>query len=82
MAPNHLFDQAKTLKAILERDDVDIMEELFANQLSMEMRLLHHIIRRILFSKIDRFDFISETDAIIIQHIIQSIHLNLPISVG
>ena len=37
-----LSDRAKTLKLVLQTQEVDVMEELFMNQLSMKMQL-HHI---------------------------------------
>lgn len=63
---------------ILERSDVKGITELFANRLSVEMRLLHHILGRILFSKTGRFDFISERDIVIMYYLIQGVPLNLP----
>ena len=43
-----------TLKLILGRDDVNLIENIPASQLSIEMRLLHNIIRRIIFLKVVR----------------------------
>ena len=70
MPPTRLSNKAAALRAILEIEDVDVIEELFANQLSMEMYLLHHIIGRILFSKTGHFDFVFERDLIVMQHIL------------
>ena len=64
-----LSDKAEALRMELEIEDVDVIKELFMNQLSIEMQLLHHIIGRMLFSKIDRFDFISKRDLMV--HVLQ-----------
>ena len=45
--------------------------ELLANQLTVEMRLLHSFITHILFSKIERFDFISDRDLGIMKCIVE-----------
>ena len=45
--------------------------ELLANQLTVEMRLLHSFITHILFSKIKRFDFISDRDLGIMKCIVE-----------
>lgn len=54
------------------------MEEVLVNQLSMEMRLLPHIIGYIFFSRMARFDFMSKRDIMVMYHVVQVIHLNLP----
>ena len=51
-----------TLKLILGRDNINLIENISANQLFAEMCLLHNIIDRILFSKVGGFDFISKRD--------------------
>ena len=49
-----------------------------ANQLFVEMRLLHSFISHILFPKIGQFDFISNRDLIIMQSIVKKVQINLP----
>lgn len=59
------------------REDVSKIDEVFTNQLSPEMRLLHHIINRLLFPKIGRFDHVSERDILVMHHIMNVYPLNL-----
>ena len=58
-APTIHYEREVTHKLILGRDNVNPIENIPTSQLSAEMRLLHNIIERILFSKVGRFDFIS-----------------------
>ena len=51
-----LINKSDSLWFILEREDVCEIEVLHANQLSVEMCLLHHVISRIFFPKTRRFD--------------------------
>ena len=77
-APTIHSDREVTLKLILGRDDVNPIDNVSASQLSVEMRLLHNIIERILFPKVGRFDFIFERDLILMHSIIEGIPINLP----
>lgn len=56
------LDKEKVFGCILERDDVQGILVVMSNQLSMEMRLLHHISTQILVLKIGQFDFITERE--------------------
>ena len=49
-----------------------------ANQLLVEIWLLHHIVSQIFLPKVERFDFIIEHDILIMFHVVQGITLNLP----
>ena len=57
-----LEDIIDGLKCILEKDDVTGIDIVQANQLSVELRFLHHIISRIIFPKTGRFDWVTERD--------------------
>lgn len=65
-----LKDRKLGVQTILGREDVNEVEDVFANQLSLEMRLLHHMINRILFPKIESFDYVFEWDILVMYHII------------
>ena len=74
-----VYDEREaTLRLILGRKDVGPLDVVSANQLPLEMRLLHSIVTHILFPKIDRFDFILERDLIIMHYILDEYPLNLP----
>ena len=60
-----LVDKEATIRQIIGKNAIYINEKLLANQLSVEMRLLHRFISHILFSKIGRFDFASDRDLVI-----------------
>lgn len=49
-----------------------------ANQLSIEMHLLHHIIMRIFIPKTRRFNFITKRELLLMYHLVWGIFLNLP----
>lgn len=51
-----LMKKIDGLRVILERDDIRNFRNLQANQLSVEMRLLHYMVSKIFFSKTGRFD--------------------------
>lgn len=66
------------LKVILERDDFQDLKNLQANGLSVEMRLLHNMVNRIFFSKMERFDWVTEKDTAFMYYLIQGKPINLP----
>ena len=70
-----LPDKQDGLKAIVGRDDV--VGDMLAHTLSLEMRLLHHMIGGIFIPKLGQFDFISERELMVMYHIIRGIPLNL-----
>ena len=73
-----LEDRAEGLKCILEKEDVSGIDLVQANQLSVEIRLLHHIISRIIFPKTGRFDWVTERDVSLMYFLINGIKVNLP----
>ncbi|XP_038972044.1 uncharacterized protein LOC120104630 [Phoenix dactylifera] len=66
------------IQYLLGTENVSPLEQISANRLSVENRLLHHIVSRILFSKTGRFDFVSERDILVIFHILNGSPLSLP----
>lgn len=56
---------------------MDELEEVLANHLLVEMRLLHYIVNHIFFPKMGRFDFISKRDIMVMFHVVRGIPLNL-----
>ena len=73
-----LEDRTEGLKCILEKEDVSGIDLVQANQLSVEIRLLHHIISRIIFPKTGRFDWVTERDVSLMYFLINGIKVNLP----
>lgn len=65
------------LRCVLDRLGVGRIDDLISSPLSIGMRLLHHIIRRIFIPKTGRFDFVSERELAMMYHLIQSIPMNL-----
>ena len=57
-------ERVKTLRLILGRSNVKGVIHVHANQLSLEMRLLHNIISRIFLPRTGRFDWVSERDLV------------------
>ena len=49
-----------------------------ANQLLVEMRLLHHIMARILLPKTGRFDFITERELMLMVCLTQRMQVDIP----
>ena len=78
ITPSIHSDRKCTPKLILGRDEVNPLDVISASQLSVQMGLLHSIISDILYSKIGRFNFLSEWDLIIMHYILEKITLNLP----
>ena len=71
-------DREVAFRCILEREDVRGISVVTANQLSLEMRLLHHITARILLPKTGRFDFITERELMVMTSLIERRQINLP----
>lgn len=65
------------MRYVLDRDDVDKIRDLIASTLSINMRLLHHIIRRIFIFKTDIFDFVSKRKLALMYYLIQGTSMNL-----
>lgn len=68
----------KTGKYVLDRDDVDGIGNLIAGTLSIDMRLLHHIIKRVFIPKTGWFDFVFERELALMYHLIHGTSMNLP----
>ena len=64
-AATSISDREHAFRCILECEDVSGISTVAANQLSLEMRVLHHIIARILIPKSGRFDFITERELVL-----------------
>ena len=73
-----LEDRLDGLRCVLEREDVTGIDLVQANQLLVELRLLHHIISRIIFPKTRRFDWVTERDISLIYFLINGVQVNLP----
>ena len=70
-------DRGATLRLIFGRKDINPLEKIPVSQLLAEMRLLHSIISHILFSRMDRFDFLLDRDLIFMHCTIEEISINL-----
>ena len=66
------------LRTVLEKRSVSDLRSFQANQLSLEMRLLHNMVSRIFFLKIGRFDWVTERDIAFIHFLINGDQINLP----
>ena len=77
-AATTISDRELAFRCILEREDVSGISTVSANQLSLEMRVLHHIIARILIPKSGRFDFITEHELVLMVSLSQRTPINLP----
>ena len=73
-----LENRLEGLKYILEKEDVSGIDLVQANQLTVELRLLHHIISRIVFPKTGRFDWVTERDISLMYFLINGVKVNLP----
>lgn len=62
----------------MERDDVQGISVVVTNQLSMEIRLLHHVLAQILVLKTGCFDFITKRELMLMVVIIQWTVINMP----
>ena len=65
------------LRIVLENKNVTDLRSLQANQLSLEMRLLHNMVRRIFFPKIGRFDWVTERDIVFMHFLVNGDQINL-----
>ena len=77
-AATSISNREHAFRCILEREDVSGISTVAANQLSLEMRVLHHIIARILIPKSGRFDFITEHELVLMVSLRQRTPINLP----
>ena len=75
---NHLLDREAGIRCILGRDDIRGVTTVSAIQLSVEMRLLHHIVARIFLPKTGRFDYITERELMLMTTLAQGLILNIP----
>lgn len=73
---DRLSDKKEGLKLIMGRDD--IVGDVWAKTLCLEMRLLHHMIGGIFIPKLGRFDFVSERELMVMFYIVKGMPLNLP----
>ena len=73
-----LENKEDTARMIIGDHATYVNGELLANQLTVEMRLLHSFVTHIIFSKIGRFDFIFDRDLVIMECIMEQKQINLP----
>lgn len=74
----HLKKKIDSLRTILERKNGKNVKNLHANQLSLEMRLLHNIDNRIFFSKTGCFNWVTKRDVVFMYYMIKGQPINLP----
>ena len=55
----------------------DMKGDIIASSLTLEMRLLHHMIGGILIPKLRRHDFVSEMELMVMYYIVRGMPLNL-----
>ena len=65
-----LDKKGEGLKTILEKKNVTDLRSIQANQLSLEMRLLHNMVSRIFFPKTRRFDWVTERDIAFMHYLV------------
>lgn len=73
-----LADRKTSLRCVLDREDIAGIGDLMANTLSIDLRLLHHIIEWIFLPKIGRFDFVSKRGLVLMYYLIQVTSMSLP----
>ena len=66
------------LRSILRRHDVEGFMKIETKDLSVKMRLFHHMISRIFFSRGRRYNLMTGWDICLMHHIISKSPLNLP----
>ena len=66
------------LRTILGRDNVEGFLKIEAMDLSVEMKLLHHMVSRIFFPRGGRYDLMTSKDICLMHHVISETPLNLP----
>ena len=72
-----IASQRAVLKPV-RRDNVASFMKIEAKDLSVEMRLLHHMISRIFFPRGRRYDLMTGWDICLMHHVISESPLNLP----
>lgn len=75
---DHLENRNEGISTILNREIIEDWTEISANQLNAEMRLLHYMINKMFFPKIEKFDHVSKRDILVMHHVTQELPLNLP----
>jgi len=78
LATNCVGDRDAVFRCILEQEDVRGVSSISTSQLSMEMRVLHHIIALISLQKTGMFDFIIERELVVMVTLTQRTAINLP----
>ena len=58
------------LRTILGRDDVEGFLKIEAKDLSVKMRLLHHMVSKIFFSREGRYDLMTGRDICLMHHVV------------
>lgn len=76
MAANAPSDRGAALSRLIGKNVAKI-KKIRANQLPLELRLLHNICSMVLFPKTDRFEYVSERDIVIMDSVITDQSLNL-----
>ena len=61
----------------MDNENIDTEKNYFIKDFTPQMRLLNHIVNKIFFSKIDRFDFVNQRDLYIMYHILMEKLTNL-----
>ena len=59
----------ESLIVITDNENVNIEKDYFIRDFTPQMSLLHHIVNKIFFPKVDRFDFVGQRDLYIMYHI-------------
>ena len=67
----------ESLTVIMNNENIDTKKDYFIRDFSFQMRLLHHIVNRIFFLKVDRFDFVTQRNMYIMYHILMKKSINL-----
>lgn len=77
MIADCLGDKEAKFRCTLEREDVRGISVVMVNQLSIEMRLFHHVIAWILAPRIGRSNFIIKRELMLLVVLIQGTTMNL-----
>ena len=72
--PDKFADKKERSRLIVERDDV--VGDVMANTLTLEMRVLHHMVCKIFIPKVGRFDFMSERELMVMFYAVQDMPLS------
>lgn len=73
------LEKENSLKVISEREEVIDLGNLFANQILVEIRILHNIVNKIFFPKIGKFDWVTEKDIAMMCLTTQGKPMNMPL---